>query len=409
MQGLNTPGVVGWRKLRSSLAPLHPYFQDKQASVAGVDVVEGGGEEGRTFAFPRVSGSKKNPFVLHERNRKLAGRTLRMLEAFRKAAGLRVLPVLNLEWSLPKSLSLALGCMEDQYGARELAWALFKRYWAEVLEPRLLGGAPGHLPARANLHLWASSEPVAGNWHFHFHIMVLLVAWEGFAAGPEFHLLKWGEGANGGKLPVTEAVLADMKAEGRALILRTAKRHGWRVPEFEGEGKEEVLSYLWVDFQKLRDVDDRERGEPAGVGRAKLLHDIAYMSRSPLEDFAAYTLKHPGAAVPDEDVMGYSNKSRLFGYWKNLREVTEAMKTEGSKGVEEHSPVTGEVLEGKTRTYSVAGLLEAFPSLGGVDFESGGVVETLLSTEDRAWLLEHSWEPGAWERACSFRGKTLVA
>jgi len=385
--------LVGYGKLRKLLAPAHEYFKDKAGYIESWDVLRDTGNEKR-LAYPRVrpvrSGSRNNPYRRHRSRQREAARTFRRLEGLVASYGLASFPVLEFTPTMPKSMSKWLAGLGKK--GREKAWGLWGRYWREDVEPLLLGDRKGAecLAARVNLHTWSSSNPLEA--HVHFHGLISLLSrykpgLDGVGPAPDLRHLKWGkvnvsdgeEGVKKSTVPISPEVLEELKVRWKARLMALARRNGQPTSELNNEKRVNIHT----NFVTYRPGNDKSR--------ARLLHKIGYGSRMPLEDYAEYVSDHPDAPMPPSWLDGYENKSRKFGWWERIGEMTAWRNPERvqEKKATRESVETGAPLLALRSRLSTLELVSSGP-LAGQDLVIGMVEEHSLGTQDVSWLLEHS-------------------
>ncbi len=437
--------IGNWTSLSSLLAPVHPYFADKQAEIMWLHPVAHGPDRTAIVYYADARGkpdangktafaSRHNPYRKYKGARAHAGRTARLALDFAESRGvLDDLRLAHLVFTAPGAMSKALASLSGPKlaGGREKLWRVVKKviagYWDEVdigelddkgrtVKTRVWRGLPAvlglteaqaaRMASLGNLHVWATKDPLKS--HYHVHVLILNVYADGddpetakfrrwFGAGPGL----WKQYTNKagkrgwGAVPLSDDELAWLKVDFTDLMLRMAKRNGLPTGGLtlgvEGTETEAEIE------PKLSVVDS---GFALASERHKFMHRVIYQKRSWMEDYVKYTEAHPDCANPPPWLDGYANRSRPLGLWCVLDawlapDVRKARKAEEEAAKRDMigrvSEFTGEVTE---RLYprAVWQVLGAAgdAGLGGFDLVKGQPVLSRLGEGEKRWLKAHT-------------------
>ncbi len=401
--------LVDGMKLKALLQPKHAYFQGKGGSVASFGAYEDK-DEGKRLIYPKVKAKhRENPYRRMQLRRQSTGKTARAVLKFAEDSKLADFRVADLTLTMPKELSVWFSKQKDAKRARDYAWRMEGRFWEEMEAVGLW--SPGSARS-VNLHTWKTENPLQPHWHLHeaaFNYEVVadatikaeaagyacslcgkdtwyrLPAGKGFQCAscypeitPEigsavFHKLPWDTGAGGTGGVWTKDQLATAKAIWTLVVKRFARKHSIAIPYFQDPA---ALADIYVDFLRL----DETRG------KRKFLHKLNYKARHPIEDYAKYSNEHTDCPAPPDWLQHYDNKSRVFGYWNNLKAVS-------GKGEDKVklSPYTAKPMTYLGNFKGDDGLDELLGRSPGnrlfqVDFVRGQPIETELSAADIRWL-----------------------
>lgn len=351
--------IVGMRQLEQLLWPIHSYFGDKKGDLEDLAVYSDAKE--RQFAYPRVRGPRENPYRCHKRNQKQTAKTVKRLKAVGESQGWENMRLADIVLTFPDWISEYLAPMGQR--GREIAWRLFNRFWHEDLEPMLLHGVDGCLGAYVNLHTWKTEEPLKP--HFHFHVLVLdkVLRPDGTFGDVEYPLNR-----SGTPVVFTDQEDMEVKEAWKDKLNKLARRHG-------------------LDYVKGK-VDIYERyvewdGE-GDVGRARFMNRFNYQGRHPIEDFCVYSNANPDCADPPEWLAKYSNKARVYGWWRDMKSYISEDKAGELDDRTRLSP-----LDASEMTYIGRFDVEQVLDTGNIwtlDFIRGGPRLCKLSDKQKRWL-----------------------
>lgn len=443
----NSPNciIVGKNKLRDLLQPKHKYYEDKQGWLKGSHMGDNGnlvhedafaiyfhgkdcnGEDIKLY-YPRVrSLSKKNPYKLSQQRSIGTSKVIRKLKALKKKEEIKVLRAIVIIPTCPEEVSEWLS---KQPNGVKLAWDIDNAFWEgfEKLEEN------SGLSAMTNLHPWSTENPLEPHDHFHSFVLALRMV-NGKLIPKRFHKWKDEDGYHFG--PFSPEMLEEIDKLWHKCICDFAWENNiegdWsrritydpvtkRFEQTEGDTKTNVFiewvewsDYTQEDFDK--DLESRrklvkehpdwkwairslaclegmnEEEVEAYIykrnsrGRARFMHKINYQARHPLEDYAKYSNKHLDCPNPPEWLEKYNNKSRGFGWWKELGKLTKDVELEKEGKL---SPIDGEPMEWQGSILgrcTVDGLLlQSNGKIGSLEFIKGEPVLEELTQEDIEWL-----------------------
>ena len=370
---ITTTVIVDGQKLGMLLRPKHKYYAGKGASIASMDCYEDA-STGKRLLYARVKAlHRDNPYRKLQLRRQTTGRTTRDMFRLIETNKLADFRVNDLTLTVPSEVSRYLaGQLKRGRGA---AWRMEERFWKDLGAVGLL--SPG-MARSVNLHVWKTEEPVKP--HFHFHELIpnygLVPADAEDEDGNEaVHFIKhaWDTGAGGKGGAWTEDELKTVKAVWTMVVKRFARKHGIKVAVFEDAAVtcDVATGYLRLGTQ---------------LGRVRFQHKLNYKARHWSEDFARYSRDVPDCPDPPAWLQHYDNRTRVFGWWSNLKTLTVAVKEDKEK----LSPYTGKTLEyigNYTGDEGFDLLLEkAQGRLSWVEFVRGRPVEGEYPLVNLAWL-----------------------
>lgn len=418
--------IAGFGKLKNLLHPAHPFFEDKYAQIkywtryfdrkSGFDIV-----------YPRVRAMRGNPFRLHQLNSQCAARAAKLIFSLVENRDLAGFRVTDISKTLPAAVSLFLAS-KGKLGVG-MVWNLNDRFWRELVARGLIGEGSAR---RSNLHTWKTELPLKP--HFHFHELVpnyeqvgreVVVedmskcpcprcgktSWLHDSYGymcatcnpgqtqPESIILKkrdWQRQRLGTMVPWSDKELMLVKAIWLDLVINIVRKYdiagAWDCQEkllrfqrrYGLTGLVRLISFLSRFKKGLIDVNVSFIKFGTDIAKAQFMHKLAYNGRNPLEDFCVYSNHSPDCDMPPEFILHYSNKSRLYGWWRDIKRITGKLSVEKEK--EKLSPYSAEPMEYLGR-YASEDLLNCHDGrLVAVDFIRGRPVERLLGAEDKEWL-----------------------
>lgn len=370
--------VVGWKELGQLLQPGHPYFADKWGMVDEFKSYNGDGE---WLLYPRVKAEDRlNPYRKRQLSRANSGRTIGKILGLVEAWNLQHFKVTHMVLTFPEELSVYL---RDHPHGREIAWRAFARFWHEdygTLEEDSSGQA-GYI----NLHTWKSRTPIEAHYHFHCLIPNYRdVRAEGIEDedGEPAHEWKektWHRQRGGTFVPFSDELRLELQRRWWLRLRKLAKRHGVKVPVLRDPGGWQRVD-IYYKFIQLE----------AEYGKAQLMRAMNYQGRHPIEDYAVYSNRDLEAPNPPAWLTTYENRTRVFGWWRQLG--TLARGGIGEMEAKRH-PVSGKPME-SLGTMSLEGVLaNCGGKLGYIDFDRGKPVEGMLTADDIEWLRNVMWDP----------------
>lgn len=367
--------------LSQLLQPEHPFFFCQQGRVDQLAYYRHDESSESYFVYPRVKAQGRlNPYRLKQLSGKNTARVLNQLDTLVEAQHLDGLKVVKIEYGFAKEISVYLS--KQKHGANS-AWSVERRFREQDIatlgkeigvnpskqnhransdwsvERRLreqdiatLGKEVGAQACRANLHTWSTTNPF--HPHYHFHTLVLnyrLAEVDGVVdedGEPANQLVRasWHKQRGGTSVPYTDEQTEELKQRWKQRQLNFAHWHNIAVPSLEGDGQADVR----VRFLDLA-TDE---------GRARFLHDVTYFGRRPIEDYAKFTIDNPGCANPPEVLTHYANRTRVFGWWRDIKRFIAGYEPKNKRG--KLSPLTG-----KPMLYVGAGTLDGLLELSGGD------------------------------------------
>jgi len=286
--------------------------------------------------------------------------------------------VADLVFTLPMEVSKYLATKVKR--GRDYAWRMEARLWAELVAVGLYSDG---MARSVNLHTWKTEAPLQP--HFHFHELLpnyALTVVEDMSGedGGEVYQLKpvaWDTAPGGHGGPWTKDELKTVKAVWTMVVIRFVRKHGISCPFFDDP---EATLDVFVEYIKF----------DTQMGRVRFMHKLNYKARHWSEDYAKYSNDHLDCDSPPEWLIHYSNKTRVFGWWGNLK----SMAGKASEDREKLSPYTGKPLKpiatGLFAYEGREGLATILELAGGrlfwVEFIRGKPVEGEYTPEDLAWL-----------------------
>lgn len=379
--------IVGYRELRELLQPRHSYFSDKRGFLVDFASYKHSEDCKKLLCYPRVKcESRQNPFRLRQLARANTGRTVSKFDNVIKAWELTDFAVTTLEVTFPKEISEWLVLQKN---GKQMAWRLWSKFWNEDLQTidEYSSGQAAHV----NLHVWRTECPIEPHVHFHAMIpnyrMVLHSDNE-----PDWYIMlkdsphpmklerrPWHRQRGGSLVPYGDDGLQELKRRWWDRVKRFARRKKiiWsEYREIDG-GELEPNINLYVNYIS----------RVGSSGRAKFMHRLNYAKRNPMEDYAHYSNRHLVCPDPPVWLEGYSNRPRVFGWWRELAAVLRGCKPMDSK--EKLSPFTAEPM---IYNYHVdLSVLESF-EVGALSFWKGRPWVYDLKPEDMTWLRSVMWD-----------------
>lgn len=372
--------LVGFRKIRDLLQPVHSFFANKKAWIESFTQYS---DADKDLVYPNIKADKGNPYRKHQLTSKSSTRTYKRIKNLVNSRNIDDFQVCDLTLTMPKFMSEYLAQQGKQ--GRELAWRLFNGFWTEDL-PEVIKQPELELACHVNLHVWRTQQPLEP--HFHFHTLI-----------PNYAHVK-----DDSEDEETTSLIVIPVPNETALILKKwnwyRQRGGKRIEVPFNNGQLELLKKLWADrlkrfckrhsleWSQVYDKDtDSYRDQKIDVyvyainDWVRFLHKLNYVSRSWLEDFANYSNANPECAAPPGWLVDYGNKSRVKGWWSNIKEFTVEDTDKGKI-----SPYTGEKMTCIDRCVWPNELLNAGNSFGYVDFSKGRAFESDFTNEEIEWL-----------------------
>jgi len=443
--------IVGFKDLQELLQPVHPYFANKRGFIENFTAYQHHCSDEAKLLYPKVKAeSKDNPYKKMQLARSHTGRTVGKMEELAQVWGLEDLKMEFLTLTFPKEISEWI--VAHGRSGREMAWRLFERFWNDdfqKLDEKSSGRA-----AHVNLHLWKTQNPTLP--HVHFHVLapnyrvckceddepdVFFMLREGDCP-MELVERRWHKQRGGRFVPYSEEGLRRLKGLWWARVRRFARRKRITWVEYrQGEdGELEPNVNLYIQF--VGSITEKR-------GRVDFMHKLNYCKRSPLEDYAKYSNRFPDCPNLPEWLEGYTNRPRVYGFWRDLRAIIQPRGLECSspeileimanldpealarrlvnyspdirgdvlnklsdevrrklkslimglmpvKGVEKYSPFTGELMfsSGKVFVENLDRLaVESGLRIGGLSFYKGRPQLYDLSPDDMAWLRSVEYQP----------------
>ncbi len=353
--GVKITRLVGYKKLKALLQPVHSYFTDKFAWITHFNLYS---DESRELVYPVVKAEhKNNPYRRQRLSHKASQRTFKRIRQFAENNKWQDFMVAGVVTTMPKFMSEYLAGQGDK--GRDMAWRLFEGYWSEDW-PAVVG-QDIELGSHTNLHLWRTAVPTEAHFHFHslipnYGLVVSKEIDEDGKAALEFKRWAWFRQRGGALVPFSNAQLEKLKELWRLRLERFCKRHGieFKVQQID----------IFVEY-----IDDW----------GKLLHRLNYNGRHWSENYAEYSNEHPDCPDPPEWLEGYENRARCKGWWSNLKQLTV-----GDTEKEKISPYTGEPMT-FVQKIGLQPLVED-RTLGYVEFVKGKPFEGGFTKIDIKWL-----------------------
>lgn len=380
--------IVGWRELRELLQPKHSYFADKRGYLVNFASYRHSEDCDKLLCYPRVKcESRDNPFRRRQLARGHTGRTVNKFENVIRGWGLDDFAFTTLEVTFPKEVSEWL---VDQKNGRNMAWRLWSQFWNQdfLTLDDFSSGQASHL----NLHLWRTECPVQPHCHFHAMIPNYRVVVHPEDEPQEFFMLKdtltpmklekrpWTVQRGGRQVPFSDDLLKKLKWCWWDRVRRFARRKKilWsEYRELEG-GELEPNINVFVNYIS---------GIARNAGRARFMHRLNYVKRSPLEDYAVYSNRNLDCPDLPEWLEGYSNRPRVFGWWRELAALLKWCVTFDSK--DKLSPFTAQPM---IYDYRVPLCVLEEEGVGALSFWKGRPWVYDLRSDDMAWLRSVMWE-----------------
>lgn len=382
----NVTVMVDGKKLQHLIRPKHKYYTGKGASISSIDAYTDN-DEGKTILYAKVRAiHRENPYRLMQLRRQTSGRTARTF--FELIANQHLTDVRMAELTLTYPMEVSKFMAENGKKGRTWANTLEKRFWIEAEDNGLY--EPGSARSM-NLHTWKTEKPIEP--HFHHHELVpnyRLVVEPGVIDDDgnqvfRFEKCQWdtGPGGTGGMWSKTQLELA--KKLWARVIYRFCRQRGVKVGIFEVdniawgnlENENHPKLNVFLDYGQL----DKQRG------KRWLLHKLNYKARHWSQDYAKYSNENPDCPDPPSWLVGYDNRTKVFGWWANMKNVKG--KKSGEE-IEKLSPYTAKPMEYIGRYTGAPGLESILSQSGGrlvwVEFVRGQPFEGEYNACDIEWL-----------------------
>lgn len=371
--------ISGRKELSELLQPEHPFFADKRGFIESLSAYRHGEESTHYHFYPRVKGHLAlNPYRKKQLSRGHTARFMEQLDFLIEARKLDDFKLVKIEAGFATEISVYLS---KQPRATNLAWAMWQRFLERVVA--VVGKESSGQACRANLHLWSTENPFKSHYHFHAYVpnyrLVEVPLLEDDEGQPARELVRrsWHRQRGGTLVPYSEDELGLLRAGWRKIQLDFAHWHKISMPALEQGGEADVR----VKFLNPRDTEDR----------ARIIHDVTYFGRHPLEDYAKFTIQHPDCGNPPEVLVRYQNRARSFGWWSGIKQLTK--ECDSMKKRERLSQLTGKPMI-YVGTISVEGLIErSGGDLGYIDFVKGKPVIGDLTPEEVERLRKMAYHP----------------
>ena len=377
------PLVANYRVLRELLQPKHDYFADKWGWLKSFYEYKFTAASAGSVYYPVVTyddayAKKNNPYRKYELSRSHSGRTVEQLKGVIDTNKLADVRLAEVTVTIPAAVSAELAARGD--AGRRIFWAFFAK-WLKVDFVAICGIA-GELAILANQHTWLTKKPVKP--HNHAHVAILnyqvingkLEKWFGLGLGK---LYRDDSGkVRRGPVAVSYTQLEALKIAAADRLRAACRRNGISLAS--------IPDKLDINFNPAAVWDKPD-------GRARIIHWLNYMRRSPLEDYAKYSNENPSCPGPPEFITGYRNISRPFGWWKRLKDYGGVVAKAQAGDIQKISPVTGEAMV-YIGPATLAGLMSAPAGpLYAFDMVKGLPVVTQLDLVALAWLISVSKLP----------------
>lgn len=304
--------LVGYKALRRYLRPVHPYFADK----IGVIKKPGGWvsylcrKGGNVYVFPQVDktlSAPLNPYMLFRKASQSALKSLRGLKTVAKAFKLpRSTKVVSIVFTFPKEISESLCNLETENGKGvKNAWKLWQVFFKKELEPFYTGTSfikkkRDRIGARVALHVWGSKNPFSP--HYHFHVLLL----NQVLSGKEKTFKEVS-------VHLTPQQLRELKRKWTKFVLQLSSELAVKVNlSLSDNENDEKLCNVYYEYALFAQRDS-ERLNP------KVIHTFKYINRSPLLDFADYSIDAPKCPSPPDWLEQYENRVRVYGWFRILK------------------------------------------------------------------------------------------
>lgn len=396
------PRVVGWGKINQLLQPKHRYFEGKKGYVTEWQKYE---DEVSGFytLYPRIKAQHRdNPYRKRQLTHRSTGRTATLILDLIEAYNLDF-KVADLVTTVPEETSEHLASRGK--AGRDAMWRMNEKFWKECEAVGI--AAPGQARS-SNLHVWKTEEPTQP--HFHIHELIpnyVAVEAEGYsdendqpAFGEELVRSQWHRQRGGKEVPYSDDELHTMKSIWTLIVKRYVRKHGIKCMFFDD--KTATLN-VHVEYVEVK----------GDMGRSLLLHKLNYKARHWSEDYARYSNENSSCPDPPCWLEGYSNKTRVFGWWRDMRNLLDAAPDAPDRILEDDraklSPYNGRKMRyiGAVSTRTVVEMHEE-GGLVAVDFIKGRPIERVFTSDDIAMLKSIAWNclPGAMcYTDCPFRSK----
>ena len=364
--------IVGWHTLKGLLQPAHPFFANHRAYLRDFSAYQV--REGEKYLlYPRICAptgerlSRLNPYRQHQLARSHTARITRTIFALIDQYRLSGFSIACLVFTFPTELSVFLS--SHPHGT-QLAWRLWHKMWSWYAAHFVPSGA-----ASVNLHTWKTESPLDPHYHFHaivpnYGLTQANCEDEDGAPALAFQRSIWHRQRSGTTVPLSDEDLLAVKNFWYALLAKFCKKHLVDVPSFMKSVGGVPPVDIFIDFVRLSDQ----------LGTAKFMHKLNYQQRRPIEDYAKWSNQHPDAPSPSAQFCRYSNRTRVFGWWKNLKQLCPIPPVPQPR----LHPVTGEEMlhVGQQSLYS----LDGTGMLGFIDSVRGKPVMATLTRQELAWL-----------------------
>lgn len=363
--------VMDYYSMSQLLQPEHEYFENKKACIIGFNCYKQL-EHNNYLLFSKLGGLKgdklprDNPYRKSQLAKTNTSRRIKMLIAVVDRFHLNEFSLAFMTLTMPKELSVWLSYQKN---GKDMAWRMFAKFWDWYD-----GNFGSGLAASVNLHTWKSEMPLEP--HYHFHCLIPNYKWvltekkdDNDDSACEFIKQEWHKQKSGRLVPVSEDDLRQIKLVWWKIVAKICIRNN---VSWWGLGNSENAQKLDIHFAFANWWD---------IGRIKLMHWFNYQGRFPLEDYAKYSNKHTDCPNPPDWLTNYENRTRIFGWWKQMKKMVIIEKDEKIK----INPITGNQMlyYGLKPIYN---LMED-GNIGFLEVIRGNPVFHRLRGNELAWLL----------------------
>jgi hypothetical protein len=375
--------IIGYYDLKELLQPAHYYFKDKKGWIAGYRKYQ---PEDRilSYLYPIISGKdgrlpRDNPYRKHQLAESHTARRINMVIKLIEKFKLNEFKMAFVTLTMPSEMSLWLSeqnrvkkvkniktkqiSLKKYNAGIDMAWIMYQRFW-NWYDDYFGGGLSGSV----NLHTWKTKKPLEP--HYHFHCLIPnyrkeKLPWNDDDNQEVYGFVKqdWAKNKKGTSVPVSDEQLRRVKDKWRDILIGFSRQH--KIDWSEGDIDAHYEFASW----------DKE------YGKIVLMHWFNYQGRYSLEDYAKYSNNNLDCTEPPEWLKSYENRSRSFGWWRDMAVMCGRMKKEIIKR---------DILTGKPMKYlgkwSLWRLLEN-RSLGYLDIVKGQPIFHKLKGKEIYWLV----------------------
>ena len=353
-----------WRLLNLLRCPT-PYYHQFDGRIVKFKVYQVQGEKAiarAVVAYDAPGGARHNANNKHVLKARAAHNTARQLKAIVEKHGLGGLKACALDWTLPKSVTLACVKVSEEtrrgfeHGWRELVLNIqASQIGLKRCERNQMYAVIGE-----HRHSTSTMEPL-------FHMETLVLNYRLVSGDPvEFRMIPYVEGPYGKSMPMSADHLERVKQFYRVGVVNLVRRHfnskvlpgvdlellvddmkhfDWNIADGEG-GTGDLLD--GADAKRKMNVHIRviDLSEADGAGWGQLEHHLAYSAKHFCQDGVRFAKKHVELDdTPPSWLMGFENHARTYGWAMKIGALSGMSSAPGEEQPEpDVSPFSGKEL-----------------------------------------------------------------